>query len=259
MSRSRTVKLVSLCVASMTLVGALFGWIAVDAVSRVNEAARVAVTAISTVEQTLESADATITAVDEGISGVDRIVAEIGTSSEQVSTVIADTSAFISTDVADSLEAVQQAMPALVDAATVIDSTLSTLALFGVEYDAGRSLAEAVAEVDDSLADLPDQLRVQGASLALLTDPVDRIGEETSSLALALAEMELALTEADGQLEDYRLATDELSVLVGETPLVTSEFVGLARAALVLFTALGAVASVAVWRLAPGFEGVGPG
>lgn len=119
--------------------------------------------------------------------------AELGRGLEEGSRETADalTSAgeLIETDVADSLSSVQEAMPALVDASAVIDSTLRALTLFGVDYNPDVPFDQALVGVQSSLKGLPEEVRRQGSDIAALAPVLESTAGDTDALVASLIDM----------------------------------------------------------------------
>lgn len=202
------------------------------------------------IEETIETADSVISSVSQGLVGADTIVADISMSTQLTAGVIDDASVLLSTDVADSVAAVEDALPGLIGAGQVIDETLSALAFFGVPYDAEIPFAEALETVDDSLEGLADELRSQGAGLGEIAAPVRSAGVETARLADTLTDVQTALQDARVQLAEYQTSAAGLSAVVETTAVDPGLLNTLGKIFAVVWLVLGVLLFVAAWQRA---------
>lgn len=233
---------------ALGLVGAAALWVGTDTVTRLAAATAVVSESSSVIEETIETADAVIASVGEGLVGADTIVADISMSTDLTASVIDDASILLATDVADSVAAVEDALPGLIGAGKVIDDTLSALALFGVPYDAEVPFAVALADVDESLDGLADELRTQGAGLGEISEPVRSAGAETAKLAETLADVQIALADARVQLADYQSSAAGLSQIVESTTVDPELLSLLGKGFAVAWLALGVLLTIAAWQ-----------
>lgn len=121
-------------------------------------------------------------------------------------------------DVAGSLTAVGDALPALVETAAVVDATLSALDVLplGPDYDPDVPLDDALRDVQRELDGLPAALE---AEAVLLREAADRLGEVSSATGTVTVDLRLlggTLAEARDLLADLEEATDEAAAIVGD-------------------------------------------
>ena len=133
-----------------------------------------------------------------------------------------------------SIEAIRDAMPGLIEASNVIDSTLSGLAFFGVPYNPGVPLDEAFAELDRQLAPLPESLRGNAEIIAELIPEADGFHRETVALTEQIEMIRLSVVEARAVIDDYRSQTVRLDAVVRETTDDLSQGSFLARVVVLL-------------------------
>ena len=252
MSSSPTVLVRSIAVGFLLLglIGASALWVATDTVTRLAAATAVVSESSSVIEETIETADSVIESVSAGLVGADTIVADISMSTQLTAGVIDDASTLLATDVADSVAAVEDALPGLIGAGQVIDETLSALAFFGVPYDAEVPFAEALATVDDSLDGLADELRSQGLGLGEIAAPVRSAGVETAKLATTLTDVQAALQDARVQLAEYQTSAAGLSAVVETTAVDPNLLNTLGKVFAVVWLLLGVLLAVAAWQRA---------
>ncbi len=133
---------------------------------------------------------------------------------------VQEMNAIVASDLPESIQAIQNTMPAVEQAAAAIDSTLRTLAGFqwsatipvvnyelgfglGVEYDPPVPLDESIQQVELALSELPAQLASIETSLA---DTERNLGESASSIAQlgeSLQAVSADLEAASAVLEEY--------------------------------------------------------
>lgn len=107
---------------------------------------------------------------------------------------------------AGSLAAFEQSLPGLIDAAGVIDSTLTALATlpFGPSYDPEEPFDDSLRELQASLDGLPEDLREQALLLRETGESLDEVGAGTAEISRDLAAIRTGL---DGALEVLRSST----------------------------------------------------
>lgn len=229
-------------------IGAAALWVATDTVTRLAAATAVVSESSSVIEETIETADSVLESVSEGLVGADTIVADISMSTQLTAGVIDDASLLLATDVADSVAAVEDALPGLIGAGQVIDDTLSALAFFGVPYDAEVPFAEALRGVDDSLDGLAEELRAQGTGLGEIAGPVRSAGVETAKLAGTLTDVQEALRNARVQLAEYQTSAAGLSAVVETTAVDPGLLNTLGKVFAVVWFMLGVLLGVVAWQ-----------
>lgn len=230
------------------VIGAAALWVGTDFVTRLAAATAVVSETSDVIEETIDTADAVIASVSSGLVGADTIVADIAESTDRTAAVIDDASQLLMTDVADSVEAVEASLPALIGAGRVIDDTLSALAIFGVPYDSEVPFADALVDIDRSLEGLAEELRAQGADLGAIAEPVRSAGVETARLATTLSDIQIALADARLQLADYRTSATELNEVAAGTPVDPGLLTVLGRAFSVAWLLVGVLLGSLFWR-----------
>jgi hypothetical protein len=168
--------------------------------------------------------------------------------SAQTARALSSAGALIEGDVADSLSSVQEAMPAIVDAGRVIDSTLRALSLFGVEYDPPVPFDEALIDVEAGLDGLPDSIRSQGQQIAALAPTIASTATDIAIVADSLSEMADELDDVSERLEALEVPAsriDSLRAIIAGTEGARAVFGGL----LGLAVGSGLVLAVVLWRL----------
>src|SRR5690606_9467544 len=110
-----------------------------------------------------------------------------------------------SVQIPGSLDAIERAMPALIEAAAVIDDTLSTLSILGIDYRPQTALDDALRDIHRSIDGLSEDVARQGATLRDLVPEVQRVQVTTASLTERIQRTRTGLGEAAAVLTDYRV------------------------------------------------------
>lgn len=105
------------------------------------------------------------------------------------------------------VESLQEAMPALIQVADVIDGTLGTLSIVGVPYDPDVPFDESLAGVAESIENLPEQVREQAALIEEVGVGLGRIADQGGDLIIEIGLARQALGDGSRLLDRYRAAT----------------------------------------------------
>ena len=108
-------------------------------------------------------------------------------------------------EVAGSVAAVDDALPALIEVAAVIDRTLATLAAlpFGPDYDPAEPFDDSLRRVQRELEGLPADLRAQAALIRAAGTGLGAARSDILDLAEDLRGLEAALATADELVTGY--------------------------------------------------------
>lgn len=184
------------------LVAGVAGWILAGRATRtvtetLEPISGIVVNLSETVDASLVMVDRTTTAIES----IESATRSTGRTLDSVSQVIGDTAAIVEGSVAESLDSAVDTLPALVDTGRVIDGTMRTLSLVGVDYDPEVPLDESIAQLERSLRPLPEQLRDQVTLLTEVQDDVEQIALDAESLASVMLQARLDLTAVEEVLE----------------------------------------------------------
>ncbi len=209
-------------IGAVALVGALLmsvlAWLLVnDLFRRIEQSLVVTVEAVTTVESTLEVADRALGTLTESLETASAATDQAATSASTVSRALEETSAILGTEVPTGIESIRQAMPGLIEAGAVIDTTLSGLALLGVPYDPEVPLDDAFRQLDAELAPLAQSLRDNAVTIAELVPQAEGFRTETLLLAGQVEEMRTNVEAARAVIENYRLTADRVEEMVIDT------------------------------------------
>jgi chromosome segregation ATPase len=180
---------------------------------------------------TVTVSQSALMAIDQTIEAVDGIAADTATSLETASESIDSASAnvegamvaveqmadFLDEDLPDTIESIQSAMPAAIQTAAAIDTTLSALSLFGVDYDPEEPFGQSLARVNAALASLPAELRTQSESLSLMVPSAEDLAGETADLSRSVADLSDRLAGFTDLTESYQTTLVEAEAAIEQT------------------------------------------
>jgi ABC-type transporter Mla subunit MlaD len=143
---------------------------------------------------------------------------------------------------------VDDALPALIDVAAVIDRTLSALSdvPFGPDYDPAEPFDESLRSIQRELDGLPEALRAQADLVRQASGSLAEVRTGTTSIADQLDELERSLRDADRLMDGYADTTARARTVVERRQ---RELDGDLRSARLLVVALGL--TVAAANVAP--------
>lgn len=121
-----------------------------------------------------------------------------------VGAVIEETTEVAGEGVADSLDAAVETLPGLISTGRIIDNTMRALSFVGVDYDPDMPLDESLADLEASLAPLPDQIRDQVALLEGVRTDLEEISDDGRDLSGVLLETRLDMMAAERVLRSAR-------------------------------------------------------
>ena len=185
------------------LVVGVAGWIlATRAGSRLTDTIGPLGDLVVNVSDSVEATQVIVGRTIEAVEGIESTTRAAGRTLDSVSGLIDNTSEVIGVDLADSLESAVDTLPALVDTGRIIDRTMRTLSLVGVDYDPASPLDESLASLEESLRPIPEQLRGQVQALEGVQTDIDVVVLESGSLAATLLEARIEMAEAQTVLAD---------------------------------------------------------
>jgi chromosome segregation ATPase len=181
---------------------------------------------LTNVESTLVVSKQTLTDLGATLTTMETTAGDIATAVQDAEPLITQVSTVIATDVPNSIETLQDAIPGLVEVATVIDDALTTLSRFeidqtipivnyriqydlGINYDPEVPFDQAVSELGGSLEGLPETLRGLESELATTQASLDTMGGNMEQLATDMATLNASIAEVQPILDEYiRIVTD---------------------------------------------------
>jgi len=173
---------------------------------------------LTAVQDTLILAKDALIDVNIGLATVERTAVNLSIAISDTQPLVDQVSIIASDDLPNSIEAIEETMPGLIQVAGAIDSTLVTLNNFridenilglriqydlGVDYDPDVPFDESVALLGESLEGLPDRLRSLDQSLQTSSSNLGIISEDVLQLSQDLNTINGRLAEVGPLLDEY--------------------------------------------------------
>lgn len=248
------VRIGAIVLAIATLVAAIGGWVGLDVIEtsltlapEVSEAGEPSRGLIAVVDETLDEVRAGLQTLE---SITDRVVA----STEEAADVLDEVATLSTGRIPDALASLEAALPALIETAAVIDNTMRTLSVLGVDYQPQVPLDEAFGEVQTQLEGLPETISQQGQSLHTLVEEMRSTGTETELLSSQIDTIERNLADTQLTLNDYRGAVDNLGRLAELSDQIERS-IPVGRVALAVLAVSGLILGAIGWNLGGRLKG----
>ncbi len=173
---------------------------------------------LDNVEETLLLAKETVADVNLTMGTVQTMTNNLAQTINETRPLIAQSSVVATEQVPDSIEAVQEAIPALTEVAGTIDNTLTTLSKFkierdilgfdfnydlGIDYDPEVRFDDAVAGIGDSMDGLPESLRTLSIYLNIANENLDTMSTDILALSSDLGRLNEDIAQLDPILDEY--------------------------------------------------------
>lgn len=188
-----------------------------DVFDRLEDSLEISAETVVTVDETLEAASEAMASLDGALDTIRLATEQAASSSETVNEAVGQAVQIIGTELPASIEAIRTAMPGLIEASAVIDSTLSALAFFGVNYNPDTPLDEAFIEMERELATLPESLRENALLLSELVPDVQGFRLQTELLGVQVGEIQTTVQEAGEIIGSYQSQTARFDEVIQVT------------------------------------------
>lgn len=181
---------------------------------------------LDTIHESLQLTKATVAEMNEGLTTVETTADNVALTLNDTRPLMRQISRVTSQEVPESLEALQESMPALLEVASAIDGTLGTLSAFridrtilgipfqydlGINYDPEVPFAESVADLENSLEDLPAELRTLDGYIDVTDRNLQIIGGNVTEIADSLNAINENVAELSPLLDEYMVTVTEVS------------------------------------------------
>jgi hypothetical protein len=162
--------------------------------------------------QAVEALGSTVEVAGESLTRITVILDGTATTTRDLSAAIADTETVLRAtadlseeQIAGSLEAVDDALPALIQVAAVIDRTLSGLSVlpFGPDYDPDEPFDDSLRAIQREFDGLPDALRAQAALIRDGSRDLRSVRVGTGVIADDLDALRTTLADAADLVEQF--------------------------------------------------------
>lgn len=241
-------RIASVVVFLSTLAAAVGGWVGLGIVESALALAPELGRAAEPSENVVDAVDETLEEVGSGLRTLGSITDQVASSTDEAADVVEEIADLSSGRIPDALSSLEAALPALIDTAAVIDDTMRTLSILGIDYRPQVPLDEAFSDVQTQLDDLPETLRLQGENLDTLGGEMRSTGAETSLLTDQIHGIEESLAETQLTLDEYAVALEGLGQLAEHTDRIHAAL-PLGRAALAVLAASGLILGLVGWAL----------
>ncbi len=201
-----------------SLIGLLLGWMTVDSVlARLEGPVRLSVATLDAIEETLGVVDSVTAQLHDGLIAAGESLDAVSATTAESTGSLEALADFLDGDLVTNIEAIQGTMPAAIQAAGAIDSTLRALALLGVDYDPEQPFDEALMSIDAALEDLPGQLSAQAGAVRDLVPSAERFSADAATIAASMTAMGEDLERSGSVIESYQATVDEARAIIAET------------------------------------------
>lgn len=198
-----------------SLVGVVVGWVFVGTVGdAVSDTVGVSRRALVSVGETTLVIDEVFDDVAGSLRNVQTTLADTSVTLTSASVITRNLGNVVTDEIPASVDAVRASLPALIDTANVIDSTMRGLSFFGVDYDPDIPLDESIESIDARLAEIPLLLRGQQGTLEAVASDLGEFSSSTLTISDDLATIRVRLADASVVLDGYgSIAADSTDLL----------------------------------------------
>lgn len=248
------VRIGSVVLAIATVFAAIGGWVALDIIEASVAVAPELQAAGDPSRGMVEAVDGTLDEIREGLQTLESITERVAASTGEVADVVDEVATLSTGRIPDTLASLEEALPALIDTAAVIDSTMRTLRVLGVDYRPQVPLDEAFSDVQSQLDGLPEEITTQGENLRSLVEELRTSGTETEVLSTQIDTIERSLAETQVTLTDYGSALESLDRLAEVSDQIDAAL-PIGRVALGVLALSGLALGAIGWNLASRLSG----
>ncbi|MGH8949545.1 MAG: hypothetical protein ACRDXF_11855, partial [Acidimicrobiia bacterium] len=179
--------------------------------------------------------------------GIGAAAASIAAASDAVLTAageLDDVADFLDGDLQASIEALLDTMPAAIQTAGVIDSTLSALSFLGVDYDPAQPFDASLTAAEAALEPIPSQLSAQAETIRALVPVSQQFAQDAAATAEAFDALRVELASSQELIDSYRATLDQAQSVVEGTASSLSATTWLLRLIVVLMAVTGSALAI---------------
>lgn len=256
----------------LSIAGIIAGQQLVDEMAAGLEAnLKLTIDSLDTIHESLLLTKVIVGEMNEGLTTVETTADNVAITLNNTRPLLQQISDVTSQEVPESLETLQESIPALLEVASAVDSTLGTLSAFridesilgipfrydlGINYEPEVPFAESVADLGSSLDGLPAQLRTLDVYINVTDRNVQTIGRNVTEIADSLSAINESVAELNPLLDDYVATVTEVSDSLRQSRLRLARQVQLVKIVLTVVMAWLGLAQIAPlylgWELAMG-------
>lgn len=202
--------------------------------------------AVEAISSSVELAEDTVVVLEGSLQQTEATIRDLAAAFEDAEALLGATADISQNQVAGSVEALERALPALVDVATVIDRTLTALSAvpFAPDYRPQEPFDDSLRALQQEMAGLSDELRQQAALMHEGQDSLGAVRSGTESVADDLVTLHETLGSALVLLGDYSATAVEAGDLIGGSDARISRHLDLSRLLVVVLGATVLAAQV---------------
>lgn len=244
---ARRVGIVVVVLSALGLAGGVFvvESLADDAQATVS----VSQSALEAMTRTVETIDDIAAETSASLDAASDSVAQASVTVDEAVNTLESVAAFLETELPETLETIQLSMPAAIQTANAIDSTLRTLSLFGVAYDPDEPFGESLSRVSTALAALPGEVRTQSEALRQLVPSASQLAEDTNGLAGAMTALQESLEGFTTLTGEYEATLSEAEATIAGTDSSINSSIWMVRVVVVVAGLIGIAAGLAITTL----------
>lgn len=192
--------------------------------------------ALETLDASVEVAGQSLVLLERSLDRTESTTRDVVGSFDEAEALLESTADLSENQIAGSLEAVEDALPTLIEVAAVIDTTLSALALvpFGPDYAPEEAFDESLRSIQREMAGLPDDVRLQATLIRATAANLGEVRRGTVEIADELGELQAALEDAAALLQGYSETATETRLVIESSQEGLADRMGLARVLLVV-------------------------
>jgi ABC-type transporter Mla subunit MlaD len=239
-TQARTLVVVGSIAVVASVIGLILGLIMVGNLSDyLEESVGVTDSALVAVEETLGLIESVASELEGAIGGAAQSIGAISEAAASASGDLDAVADFLDEDLSASIQALLDTMPAAIQTAGVIDSTLNALSFIGVDYDPDQPFDESLIAVEAALEGIPAQLATQAEAIRGLVPVSQQFAEDAAATAESFETLSGELASSQQVVDSYRATLDQAQAVVERTRSSLSTTTWLLRLIIVLMTVTG--------------------
>jgi hypothetical protein len=243
-------RLIATVIVALSLVGTAVGLVIVQTLSTdARSSVSVSKSALDAISKTIDAVDDVASSTSASLDATSISVGSASATLDGAASTIEGVADFLESDLPDTVESIQMSMPAAIQTANAVDGTLRALSLFGVDYDPDESFGESLSRVNEALAALPDDIRIQSDALRLLTPSAQELADNTTDLSSSLEDLQQGLRGFTSLTDTYEITITEAEATVDATGDSIDTSIWLVRALIIGAGIVGVLIGVLFWSV----------
>jgi hypothetical protein len=200
----------------LSLWGIITVWRYVPVVSgHLMESALFAQRALDSSDELLDVAETTLTQTEENVTLIADATNAMAASLDETASMASSISKMMEDQFIGAVENTQTALTSLESSAKLVDDTLSVIAalpFLGTKYSNQTPLYTSVVEINQSLSDIPENMRNMQENLDATASAIIVLNENVKSLSGNVTEIESNVSEAKAIVTTYQGLVNEVQV-----------------------------------------------